>query len=459
MTGKNGGPAKTNADASKRRVNLCIIDDEESFVTVLKEELARQGFEVSTALNGRDGIKLLEEKAFDVCLLDLNMPYLNGLEVLKKASQQAIPTEFIILTAYAAVQTAVESIRLGAYDYVTKPCNLERIMLLIRKAYEKRLMKQESLILKKLREGRGGFITKNERMQKILREADKVAKTDASVLILGESGTGKELLAEYIHANSLRHSGPFIAFNSAAIQETLLESELFGYEKGAFTGAGSAKEGLFELADGGTIFLDEIGEIPQQMQVKLLRVIEKGSFYKVGGTKEFQADARVITATNQDLRKMAEESTFREDLYYRLSSVTLTLPPLRERKDDIPLLVENFISRLPVGYKKSVDDEALGFLLKYDWPGNIRELQNVLNRAAILSDSGRIRPEDLPAELTSSVPRPVSSESMSSLESMEKEHISRVLNHTGGQRKKTAEILGIDTKTLYRKIKRYRLES
>ncbi len=457
MRNNENPQARQAADARKRNINVCIIDDEESFVSVLKEELTKQGFDVSTALNGSDGIRMLEERAFDVSLLDLNMPGLNGLEVLKKAFQQAIPTEFIIQTAYANVQTAVESIRMGAYDYVTKPCSLERIALLIKKAYEKRMIKQESLIHKRMREGRSGIITGNAALLKILREADKVAMSVASVLILGESGTGKELVAEYIHANSSRSNGPFIAFNSVAIQENLIESELFGYEKGAFTGATSAKEGLFELADRGTIFLDEIGEIPQQMQVKLLRVIEKGSFYKVGGTKEFNVDVRVVTATNKDLRKMVEEGKFREDLYYRLSSVRLTLPPLRERKDDIPALVENFLSRLPAGYRKSIDGEALELLMNYDWPGNIRELKNVLNRAAILSDFDSIRPEDLPSELTSS-PGLHSGEALPTLDDLEKEHISRVLNHTGGQRRKAAEILGIDVTTLYRKIKRHRLE-
>lgn len=447
---------RPSTEARKRNISVCIIDDEESLVTVLKEELADRGFDVETALNGSDGIRALEKREFDVCLLDMNMPGLNGLEVLKKAFEQAVHTEFIIQTAYANVQTAVESIRLGAYDYVTKPCSLERITLLIRKAHEKRVIKRESLIHKRLREGRGGIITHNAGMLKILAEAEKVARTDATVLLLGESGTGKELMAEYIHANSSRSGGPFIAFNSAAIQENLIESELFGYEKGAFTGANSAKEGLFELADGGTIFLDEIGEIPQQMQVKLLRAIEKGSFYKVGGTKEFKVDVRIVAATNQDLRKMAGQG-FREDLYYRLSSVRLVLPPLRERKDDIPVLVEDFLARLPAGYRKTFDGAALDLLIKYDWPGNIRELKNVLNRAAILTDSDRIKAEDLPAEL-STASGALPGEALPTLDDMEKDHICRVLNHTGGQRKRAAEILGIDVKTLYRKIKRHGFE-
>jgi DNA-binding NtrC family response regulator len=446
-------------DSQKRKIRVCVIDDEESLVSVLKDELAREGFEVAAALNGSDGIRLLEHKTFDVCLLDLNMPGLNGLDVLGKAAQQAIPTEFIVLTACATVQTAVESIRLGAYDYLTKPCNLDRIVFLIKKAHEKRCMRQESLILRRMTEARGaGITTASKAMLQVLKEAEKVARTEAPVLILGESGTGKEVMAEFIHANSSRSEGPFIVFNSAAIQENLFESELFGYEKGAFTGANTSKEGLFELADGGTLFLDEIGEVPQQMQAKLLRAIEKGTFYKVGGTKEIRVDIRVLSATNKDLPGMAKGNAFRDDLYYRLSSITLTLPPLRERREDIKPLVEELLARLPAGYTKSIDDDALELMARHDWPGNIRELQNVVNRAAILSDSGRIGPGDLPPEFNDSPvnpPRPAQSGGLLSLCDLEREHIIRVLCHTAGQRKKAAEILGIDVKTLYRKLKQY----
>lgn len=446
-------------DSYKRKIKVCVIDDEETLVSVMKEELARHGFEVATALNGSDGIRLLEQLPFDVCLLDLNMPGLNGIEVLGKAAQQAIPTEFIVLTACATVQTAVECIRLGAYDYLTKPSNLDRIVFLVRKAYEKRLMRQESLILRRMRDGKGKIATRNKVMLRILGEAEKVARTEAPVLILGESGTGKEVMAEYIHANSSRSDGPFIVFNSAAIQENLFESELFGYEKGAFTGANTSKEGLLELADGGTLFLDEIGEVPLQMQAKLLRALEKGTFYKVGGTKEIRADIRVLSATNQDLPRKARENTFREDLYYRLSSITLKLPPLRERKEDIDLLVEEILKRLPAGYRKGIDEKSLELLKMHEWPGNIRELQNVLNRAAILSDADYITPEDLPVDfgLGRGPDKDVKSDGLLSLCDLEREHIAKVLEHTIGHKKKAAEILGIDVKTLYRKLKQYEL--
>lgn len=443
---------------SKRMIKILVVDDEASFVMVLSEELAQEGFDVSTALDGLEGIRMLEEGEFDVCILDLNMPGLNGLEVLRQASEKAVPTEFIMLTAYATIQTAADSIRLGAYDYVTKPCDLERVMVLIKKAYESRIKKEEGHVQQRTRRGSSKIITRDPGVKKLLKEAEKVARTDASVLILGESGTGKELMAEHLHSSSFRCDGPFIAFNIAAIQDNLLESELFGYEKGAFTGAVETKKGLLELADGGTIFLDEIGEIPLQTQAKLLRAIEKGSFYKVGGTRELHTDVRIVAATNKDLRKMANENAFREDLYYRLSSITFTMPPLRERKEDIPLLVDNFLAKLPVGYKKDMEQEAVKAMLNYDWPGNVRELQNVLNRAAILSDTDCIRKENLPPELKSTQPCPSLDGPMPTLEEMEKEHISRVLSHTGGQRNRAAEILGIDVKTLYRKLKRYHID-
>lgn len=441
----------------KREVNLLIVDDEKPFVTVLEDELRGEGFRVSTACNGVEGLKKLEEKMFDVCILDLNMPGLNGMEVLKKASDQALPTEFIMLTAHASVQTASESIRLGAYDYITKPCDLARITMLIRRAYEKRVMKQESLILKRIRSGYGKFITRNRSLLSLLEEAKKVARTDASVLIQGESGTGKELMAEFIHANSCRANGPFLAFNSTAIQESLLESELFGYEKGAFTGATGSKEGLFELANGGTIFLDEIGDLPMQTQVKLLRVLELGTFYKAGGTREFFSDVRVITATNKDLQKAVEDGTFREDLYYRLSGITFTMISLRDRKEDIAPLAEGFLNSLPVGYKKGIDEAAMEILMQYDWPGNIRELQNVLNRVAILSDSETIGPGDLPMEMVSPRTARDGGKSLATLDEVEREHIINVLDQTGCHKKKAADILGIDVKTLYRKIKKYNL--
>ncbi len=464
---------------STQNINVLIADDEVNFATVLKDELTDAGLIVFTAFNGKDAVKMLENKEFDVCLLDITMPYLNGLQVLKQAAMKDIPTEFIMLTAHATINTAIESMRLGAYDYLTKPSNFEKIFFLIKKAYERRVMRQEKLILRRLKGSKGKFSTKNPLLLQIIKEAEKVAKTDATVLLLGESGSGKGLLSEHIHNHSARSAAPCINLNTATVQETLLESELFGHEKGAFTGAHASKTGLFEMADNGTIFLDEIGEIPPQTQVKLLRVIENGSFFKVGGTKEIHVNVRIIAATNQNLKIMVDQGTFRPDLYYRLSIITFTIPPLRERKEDITLLVEDFLSTLPVGYKKKISKKALQLLTDHDWPGNIRELHNVISRAAILCESDRIEPENLPeddlktrsnpSEVPVGAPAQASSPASATvahagshqpttLKDMEKEHIKNTLEQTGGHRKNTAELLGIDAKTLWRKIKEYGLE-
>ena len=455
---------KTNAKTSKPKVSVLVADDEKNLVNVLKEELASAGFEVFTAYNGRDAIKLLEGKKFDVCLLDINMPFMNGVEVLRLASQQEVATEFIVLTADATVSTVIEAMKLGAYDYVVKPCALERIIFLVNKANEKRLMKKESLLFRRLRESKGKLITRNPSMLKLIAEAGRVAKSDVNVLLMGESGTGKNLFAEHIHENSRRSAEPYISFNIAAMQPTLMESELFGHEKGAFTGALNAKAGLFELADRGTIFLDEIGEIPNDVQVKLLRVIEKGAFYKVGGTREFSVDVRLLAATNRDLLALVKQGRFREDLYYRLSTVAFTIPPLRERKDDVSALVGKVLEGLPAGFKKRLDGDAMASLSRYDWPGNVRELENVLQRAAILSDGDVIGIDDLPAELSG--PSALGGagkcngggQAAATLRDMEREHIKKALDSSGGHRKKTADTLGIDCKTLWRKIKEYELE-
>ncbi|MFZ3072472.1 MAG: sigma-54 dependent transcriptional regulator [Thermodesulfobacteriota bacterium] len=449
---------KTNAKTSKPKVSVLVADDEKNLVNILKEELASAGFEVFTAYNGKDALKLLEQKKFDVCLLDVNMPFINGVEVLRIAGEQAVPTEFIVLTADATVSTVIEAMKLGAYDYVVKPCALERIIFLVNKANEKRLMKKESLLFRRLREGKAEFITRNTVMLKLIAEAARAARSDVNVLLMGESGTGKNLLAGHIHENSQRFAEPYISFNIAAMQATLVESELFGHEKGAFTGAINAKAGLFELADRGTIFLDEIGDVPPDVQVKLLRVIEKGAFYKVGGTREFSVDVRLLAATNRDLLALVKQGRFREDLYYRLSTVAFTIPPLRERKDDIPALVEKVTDGLPAGFKKRLDNGAMALLLRYDWPGNVRELENVLQRAAILSDGDVIKQEDLPAELRGKDGGNGGGHSASTLRDMEREHIKKALDSSGGHRKKTADFLGIDCKTLWRKIKEYELE-
>lgn len=444
------------------KIKLLIADDEINFNTVLKEELASRGFSVISALSGSEASKFLKTKNFDVCLLDINMPHLNGIEVLRDIYEEELPTEIIILTGCVSIPTAIEAIRLGAYDYVTKPAAIEQLTILIERAFEKRNIKKENILLKRKTndEDIATIKTDNQAMKDILDAARRAAKANSPVLIQGESGTGKELLARAIHKYSPRAQGPFVAFNAASIPDAIMESELFGYEKGAFTGAVGSKPGLFELASGGTVFLDEIGEITPAMQAKLLRAIETGRFYKVGGIKEVEVDIRIVAATNKDLKREMEEGRFRRDLYFRINAVTLTLPPLRERKDDIPLLINDFISR--TSENVVIDKDAMQLLISYDWPGNIREMQNIIQRAVILSKDNVVRPDSLPMEIREKKPKHAATmpdgASRVTLNDVEKEHIKKVIQEVRGHKGKAAKILGIDPKTLYRKIRQYELE-
>lgn len=453
------------------KIRLLIADDEISFNTVLKDELVSCGFSATSAFNGSDALKLLKTTEFDVCLMDINMPHLNGIEVLRDIYEEDLPTEVIILTGHGSIPTAIEAIKLGAYDYITKPASIDQLIVLIEKAFEKRNIKKENILLKWKAESEDIKInTNNPVMKEILDTAMRAAKANTPVLIQGESGTGKELLARAIHYISPRAKGPFVAFNAASIPDSIMESELFGYEKGAFTGASGAKPGLFELASTGTVFLDEIGEITPAMQAKLLRAIETGRFYKVGGIKEAEVDIRIVAATNKDLKKEVDAGRFRRDLYFRINAVTLTLPPLRERKEDIPLLINELLSKTSENI--IVEENALQLLISYNWPGNIRELQNVIQRALILSaaPTGQtgptkgtvIKPENLPLDLREGKPRPPADKPDSAqhitLDDVEKEHIKRIIREVRGHKGKAAKILGIDPKTLYRKMKQYELE-
>jgi len=357
--------------------------------------------------------------------------------------------------------TAVEAMKLGAYDYLVKPFEAEELTAVIKKAYEKKGLVRENLLLKTLIRRQSEtqkVITKSPVMFEILENTKKIALSDFPVLISGESGVGKELIARAIHAESTRAEGPFIPINCGAIPENMLESELFGYEKGAFTGAVARKLGLLEIADRGILFLDEIGELNPQLQVKLLRVIETGRFFRLGGTKDTTVDVRFISATNKDIKREVEEGTFRSDLYYRICTLAIDLPPLRERQEDIPLLVEYVIEAIPAFRGRRFSQEALNVLTRYPWPGNVRELQNVIHRTLLLSNkNGIIEPEDLPADLRGDRHRKVSAPIMR-LEDIEREHILSVLEEVGGQRGKAAEILGVDPKTLYRKLQSYGLK-
>lgn len=440
----------------KRKIRILIADDERNFASVIKEELSKDGFYAETASDGRAALTSLQQGEFDVVLLDINMPRFSGIEVLKNYQRDDLPPEFIILTGNASVPTAIEAMKLGAYDYITKPCKMEKLKVLIEKAWDKRMIRRDNLIFRSRLKDDAEIITKNHAMLDILETAKTIAKTNLPVLISGESGTGKELMARFIHDSSPRAGGSFIAFNAGAIPDSILESELFGYEKGAFTGADTNKLGYFELADRGTLFLDEIGDISRPMQTKLLRSIETNKFFKVGGTKEIEVNIRIVAATNKDLKKEAESGRFRHDLFYRISAMNVHLPPLRERRGDVPLIVEKFLAA--ERERKTVDGDVLKKLMAYSWPGNVRELKNIIQRAVILCKGDSITVKDLPLELQNPLEALRPKEPSSTIHELEKEHIKGVMRQVDGHRGKASRMLGIDPKTLYRKIKEYGLE-
>jgi DNA-binding NtrC family response regulator len=434
-------------------MKILIADDDKNLRLVLKNELADAGFDISEASNGKKAIDMLKKDEYDVLILDLNMPGLNGIEVLKKIKEIDIPTETIILTAHATVSTAVEAMKLGAYDFITKPFQMDELIAIIEKAFEKKSLVRENLLLKSHIQRQSTaqtIITKNPKMLELLETIKKGSISDLPILISGESGVGKELIAQTIHNSSGRPVGPFIPINCGAIPETMLESELFGHEKGAFTGAHAQKLGLLEIANGGTLFLDEIAELTAQLQKKLLRIIETGRFFRVGGVREITVDVRFVSATNKDIKKEVESGTFRSDLYYRVSALAFHIPPLRERREDIPLLVEHIISKDTNFKNKIISKKAIKVLSEYEWPGNVRELQNIMHRALFLSKRDVIEPADLPFDMISRYKM-----SGARLEDIEKEHILRVLKEAGGQRGRAAEILGVNPKTLYRKLASY----
>ncbi len=436
-------------------MKILIVDDEKNLRQVLAIELSADGDEVDAAEDGVQALELLATKEYDVVLLDLNMPRMGGIDVLKKIGDLDLPVEVIILTANTTISVAVEAMKLGAYDYLTKPFRLEELSPILEKAFEKKKLRNENLILKtqlERKQDNGYIVAKSPVMLELLATAGKIAATDYPVLVLGESGAGKELIASSIHSGSKRPDGPFVALNCGAIPENMIESELFGYEKGAFTGAQARKLGLLEVANKGTLFLDEIGDMPLALQVKLLRVIETGAFFRLGGLREQKVDVRIVAATNKDLKSEIGRGVFRQDLYYRISSFILQLMPLRERPEDIPELIAYFTERVPEYRHKRFSKEALAVLSRYPWPGNVRELQNVLHRALLLSKNNIIDTSDLPLELCGAQPS-----GSARLEDVEREHILKVLKTSGGQRNRAAEALDIDPKTLYRKLAGYGL--
>jgi len=434
-------------------IRILIADDDKNLRQVLRNELSEEGFSADGAESGTKALDLFERYDYDVLILDLNMPGLGGMDVLKRVKAGESPVEIIVLTGHSTISTAVQAMKMGAYDYLTKPFKMDELKVVIQKAYEKKELLSENLVLRtqlKRQSPSPKIVTQNSSMLGILESVQKVALSDFPVLICGESGVGKELVARAIHDASKRVDGPFIPINCGAIPENMLETELFGYEKGAFTGAYARKLGLSEIAHHGTLFLDEISELSSALQGKLLRVIETRTFFRVGGTKEVGVDVKFVSATNKDIKGELGRGTFRADLYYRISALTLEIPPLRERKEDIPLLLDHIIKGEPAFKNKGFSKEALKVLIEYPWPGNVRELQNVVHRTLLISKKEILEPEDLPPDLA-----PDSKGTGRRLEDVERDHIIKVLKETGGQRVKAAEILGIDPKTLYRKLLGY----
>ncbi len=453
-----------------KKYNVLIVDDEEPLRVILESELGEsEEFSVDTASDGGQAINKIQAKVYDVVLLDIRMPRVSGIEVLKFVHEYSPTTQVIILTNYADVKTAIETIKLGAYDFLAKPYDIDELFNTIHRAIERKQLFIDNKLMKSelsRKAGTSELIGQSPAFQKLVESATRFAESDSFVLIQGASGTGKELIANLIHRRSPRNNRPFVAVNCASIPDTLLESEVFGHEKGAFTNAYATKQGLVEVANGGTLFLDEVGDISPAIQPKLLRFLETGEFRRVGGTNLLSVDVRVVSATNKDLREEVKAGRFREDLLYRLNVVTLRVPPLKERRDDIPLLAEFFLARkAKTKCTKRLSPAALRQLIDYDWPGNVRELEHVIEGAVLLSSGETIEENDLSIYLHRQEKGNGSAENIPvaevmpgqvmSLEEMERIHIERVLQQNNYSRTKTADALGISKKTLYLKIKRY----
>jgi len=439
-----------------RAIRVLVADDEKNLRELIVRELARRGHAAEGAEDGVAALARLRAEAFDVVILDMKMPRKEGIEVLRELQEFPEHPQVIVMTGFQEVATAVEAMKLGAYDYLTKPTKIEELDVLVKKAAEKGQLLRENVALRAHAPGAqpfAGILTTSARMQEVLRIIERVAPTDSSVLVLGESGTGKELVARAIHERSARAARPFVPIHCGALPREVLESELFGHEKGAFTGAVGSKPGLMELADAGTLFLDEIGEMETESQVKLLRVLESGTFFRVGGTRPRQIDVRLVAATNRDLAEAIRAGEFRRDLYYRINTIAVQLPPLRERREDVVPLARHFVEANAAYGAKRLSPAALAALEGYTWPGNVRELEHVIERAVILSKGEEIGPEDLPSEVVGApAPTPAAG---GSLETVERQHIVTTLRQVGGHRGKAAALLGIDPKTLYRKILAY----
>jgi len=446
-------------------VKLLIVDDERIALRNLEHVMKKEGYDVTSTQSGMNALKLLDEQPFDVVLTDLRMEKVDGMQILRKSRERYPDSEVIMITGFASLDSAVDAMRHGAFHYIAKPFKLDEVRKVVQEAIAKVMLKKENQHLREQLEhyqGKVKIITQDPAMERLLETARQIGPTDCNVIISGESGTGKELFARYTHFNSKRAEGPFFAINCGAFTEELLSNELFGHEKGAFTGALAMKKGLFEMASGGTLFLDEITEMPASMQVKLLRVIQEKEMLRVGGTEAVKVDVRFIAATNRNIQDAIKEGSFRQDLYFRLNVVSLRIPPLSERKDDIPLLSYYFLKKYSVLMKKHVSEisqDVIGLLMNYDFPGNVRELENIMERGVALGTDKVIELAHLPEDLRELNIRTFRKKEgkMPSLDQQEEGYIKWVLNEVGGNKTIAAQVLGIDRVSLWRKLKKYGL--
>ena len=444
---------------------ILVVDDEQSMTQFLSIVLRKESYQVTAVSNGRDALERIKAENFDVVITDIKMPGMDGLQLLGHVKKHDPSLPVVIMTAYASQQSAIDAVNHGAFQYLIKNAKNDEIKLVVRNALEMRKVRSENLFLKReLKKGHEEktIIGSSDEMVRVFKMVDKVASSEATILIQGESGTGKELIAREIHYRSGKAQGPFVSINCGAIPRDLLESNLFGHVKGSFTGAVRDSAGLFQVAEGGTFFLDEVGDMPIATQVKLLRALQEREIIPVGGTQPIKIDCRLVAATNSDLEKEVAAGRFRADLFYRLNVIPIRLPALRQRRDDIPILVDHFLKRHAQSHSaKTVNKDAMDLLMRYDWPGNVRELENVMERALILDESGVIGPDDLPEKIRfghSQRGSLVIDTPTLTLEELEKEYILKVLNHTRWQKKRASEVLGINASTLYRKLLGYGLD-
>jgi two-component system response regulator PilR (NtrC family) len=450
----------------EHKSRILVVEDEKSMREVLKILLEGEGHELFLARDGTEGLDWLNKDIFDLVISDIKMPGGDGFQILKKSQEISPGTLVIMITAFGTTESAIEAMKLGAYDYIHKPFTIDEMRLTVRRAIEKRKLREEvSILREKIRTTyeMGNIFYKSPKMQELLRILPKIAQSNSNVLIAGESGTGKEFAATAIHNLSQRKEHNFIAINCAAFPEGLLESELFGHMKGSFTGAVQNKQGLFEIADGGTLFLDEIGEMPTNLQSKLLRVLENGVFRRVGGTSDVKVDVRIVSATNKNLAEEIAAGRFREDLYYRLNVIPITIPPLRERKEDIPLLVEQFITKLSPERKRRVSPDAMKILLQNSWRGNIRELENVMERVLLMTDKEEIPVEDMPLEILASSPETKGLPEMTReglhldgiVENIEKQYLMEALKLANGVKTDAAALLNLSFRSFRHRLQKY----